>query len=287
MQQTVIHGFITFLLLTYANFVNVSFQILTYAVLEDKSGQHPSIKVPFRQGNMKYFCDKHLLYGLAALAFLLVFGILPPLLLIGYPIILSTIGYFGWDNTTTVHTLGRWIPLYKLMPVFDTYWSEFKPNCYIFAGLYFVYRFLAFTIFSFPPYMYQVYFGMSVLFVAILVLHAIVQPYKKKSYNNADVLLFSIIIVINSFNSYADSLRAQNMGIKTIQAFQAIIPWIPFVLITTFVVYRIRKAHKRGYTMILDPQVEDNDVEEMAYEALFNRIDDDNVAGDNQDDDDN
>jgi len=284
MQQTVIHGFITFLLLTYANFVNVSFQILTYAVLEDNHGHYSSVKVPFRQGNMEYFCKEHLTYGLIALAFLLIFGILPPLLLIAYPVILSIIGYFRWDDTTTVHTLRKWIPLYKLMPVFDAYWSEFKPNCRMFAGFYFVYRFLAFTIFSLSPYVYQVYFGMSILFVTILVLHSLIQPYKKRTYNNADILTFSIIIAINSFNWYAHSLRAQRKGIVTIQAFRTIIPWIPFVLIISYIVYKIRKAHKRGYTMILDPHIDDETIEEMAYEALLNRIDDD--GGDQDDNDD-
>ena len=152
MQQAVIHGFITFLLLTYTNFVNISFQILAYAAFEDKTGNQPTVKVPFRQGTMKYFGEDHLPYALTALMFLLVIGILPPLLLIVYPIVLWFIGYFGWDNTSAVHTMQRWIPVYKLMPVFDAFWSAFKPNCKLFAGLYFVYRFLAFSSFSFVPY---------------------------------------------------------------------------------------------------------------------------------------
>ena len=284
-QQTVIHGFITFLLLTYANFVNVSFQILAYAVLEDKHGHYTSVKVPFRQGNMEYFCKEHLTYGLIALAFLLIFGILPPLLLIAYPVILSIVGHFGWDDTTTMHTVQKWIPFYKLIPMFDAYWSEFKPNCKVFAGFYFVYCFLAFTVFSLSPSMYQVYFGISILFVVILVLHSVIQPYKKTIYNNTDIMVFSIIIAISSFNSYTDSLRAQNKGIETIQAFRTMILWIPFVLIISYIVFKIRKAHKRGYyMMMLDPHADDDEtVEEMAYEALVNRIDDDNNGG-HQDD---
>jgi len=73
------------------------------------------------------------------LIFLLTFGILPPQILVCYPVVLSIIGYFGWDDTNTVHTLRRWIPLYKFVPVFDAFWSEFKPNCKVFAGFYFVY----------------------------------------------------------------------------------------------------------------------------------------------------
>ncbi|XP_065897607.1 uncharacterized protein [Dysidea avara] len=288
MQQTVIHGFITFLLLTYANFVNISFQILSYATFEDKTGGQSPVYVPFKLGTMKYFGKQHFPYALTALTFLLLFGILPPLLLTIYPVILSIIGHFGWDNTDTVRTLRRWIPLYKLMPVFDVFWSEFKPNCHMFAGFYFVYRFLVFAVESLAPKIDQIYFGLTILFVIMLFLHAFIQPYKKKTYNQADIFMFSLRIIINSFYAFSEQLRTEDALKETIQTYlwiQTILSLIPFVVIVSYVVYKIRKAHKRGYTMILDPHIDDDETaEEMAYEALFNRIDGND--GGHQDDND-
>ena len=150
-QQTVIHGFITFFLLTYANFVNISFQILAFAYFGDTTGKESGVLAPFRQGTMDYFGKHHWPYGVIAILFLLIFGILPLLLLILYPIILMIIAYFGWDDTSQVRTLRRWIPLYRLIPVYDAFWSEFKPNCQVFAGLYFLYRFLSFAFFALFP----------------------------------------------------------------------------------------------------------------------------------------
>ena len=279
-QQTVIHGFITFLLFTYSNFVNVSFQILAYAAFEDECKNRQPVLVPIRNGTMNYFGSDHLPYGLTALVFLLVFGVLPPLLLMVYPVILSIIGYFGWDDTATVHTLRKWIPLYKLMPVFDTYWSEFKPNCKVFAGFYFGYRFLAFIIFSFSPSVYQIYLWMSVLFVMMLFLHSLIQPYRKSTYNKADIVMFSIIIMINSFYAYSEFLRTRNVTEKMMQTYlwiQTILPLVPFIFIIGYI---IRKAHKIGFTVIFN-QVDDDEAEEFAYEALLNRMD-----GDHQDDND-
>jgi len=52
MQQTVIHGFITFLLLTYASFVVLSSQTLGYVIVEDKHENHPPVYVPFVKGTV-------------------------------------------------------------------------------------------------------------------------------------------------------------------------------------------------------------------------------------------
>ena len=284
MRQTVIHGFITFLLFTYASFVNVSFQILAYAAFDDECEHRPPLLVPIRNGTMDYFERDHLPYGLTALAFLLIFGILPPSLLVVYPIILSTIGYLGWDNTSTVRTLRKWIPLYKLKPVFDAFWSEFKPNCHMFAGFYFVYRFLAFAIFSFSPSVYQIYLWMSILFVTMLFLHALIQPYRKSAYNKADIVMFSIIIAINLFYAYSEYLRTRNVAEETKRTYlwvQTLLPLVPFICIIGYVVFKICKARKKGFIMILNPHIDE--AEEVAYEALLNRMDDD---GDHQDDND-
>jgi len=288
-QQTVIHGFITFLLLTYANFVNISFQILGYAIFVDKIDGQSSVYVPLKLGTITYFGKQHFPYGLTALIFLVLFGFLPPLLLTVYPTILLIIGHFRWDDTNTVRTLRKWIPLYKLMPVFDVFWSEFKPNCHMFAGFYFVYRFLVFAVFSLTPKIDQIYFGLTILFVIMLFLHAFIQPYKKKAYNQVDILMFSLRIIINSFYAYSELLRTQHALKETIHTYlwiQTIFSLIPFLLIISYIVYKIKKAHKRGYTMILDPHVDDDEtVEEMAYEALLNRIDDDGGGHQNDNND--
>ena len=248
-QQTIIHGFITFMLLTYANFVNISFQILVFGYFEDKTGQHESVIIPAWQGTMNYFGEHHLPYACIAIFFLLIFGILPPLLLIFYPAILMIIAYFEWDNTNQVRTLRKWIPLYKLMPVFDSFWSEFKPNCQIFAGLYFLYRFLPFAFFAFLPTIFQVYFGVSILFIIVMFLHAYFQPYKKPSYNRIDFFIFAIISIINYFYAYSGFLRTQNATHSTIRFYWWIrtsLAWVPVAFILCYITFKIVKHCTRN-----------------------------------------
>ena len=261
MQQTIVHGLIGFLLLTYANFVNISFQILKYAYFENKNNPKNGILVPFSQGTMYYLDKHHLPYALIAMAFLLIFGIFPLLLLIFYPATLTVIAYFGWDNTIEVRTLRKWIPLYKLIPIFDAFWSELKPGCRAFAGFYFLYRFLAFSLFSLTLTLYQIYFGISILFIIITFLHAFVQPYKKDSYNQADFLMFAIISVTNSFYAHSEFLRTQNASHGTIQTFnwiQTILAWIPILYIICYIICRIRKAQQGGYKHLFSQNTDDD-----------------------------
>ena len=271
-QQTVIHGFIAFLLLTYANFVNISFQILAFAYFEDNTGHHKSVLAPFRQGTMEYFGKDHWPYALVAICFLLIFGILPLLLLILYPIILMIIAYFGWDNTSQVRTLRKWIPLYRLMPMYDTIWSEFKPNCQVFGGLYFLYRFLAFSFFALIPTIYQIYFGMSILFMIVMFLHGFVQPYKKQLYNRVDFFIFAIISIINTFYAYSEFLRTQNVPLSTTETYlwiRTVLAWVPIVFVVYYIIFKIRKHCRRDEYLY----TRNYDNENEFVEPLLDRVD--------------
>ena len=248
LQQTVIHGFITFMLLTYANFVNISFQILAYAYFEDNTGQHKGLLVPLRQGTMEYFGSAHWPYAVTAVCFLVIFGILPLVLFILYPVILMIIAHFEWDNTRQVHTLRRWIPLYRLMPVYDTFWTEFKPKCQVFAGLYFLYRFLAFSLFAFATTVYQIYFGMSILFMIAMFLHAFFQPYNNQMYNKVDFFIFANLSIINTFYAYSEFLRTQKVSQSTIENYlwvRTVLAWVPIVFIIYYLMLKIRMHCRR------------------------------------------
>ena len=276
-QQTVIHGFIAFLLLTYANFVNTSFQILAFAYFEDNTGNHKSVLAPFRQGTMEYFGKDHWPYALVAICLLLIFGILPLLLLILYPFILMIIAYFGWDDTSQVRTLRKWIPLYKLMPVLDTFWSDFKPNCQVFAGFYFLYRFLAFSFFALIPTIYQIYFAISILFMIVMFLHAFVQPYNKQSYNRVDFFMFAIISIINALYAYEEFLRTQKVRHSTIETYlwiRTLLAWAPVVFIVCYTILKIRKHCRRDEHLLTRNQ---NDF----IEPLLDRVDYDDDEDDN------
>ena len=161
MEKHVINAIVACMLFTYVNFVNISFQILAYAVFEDKNGPHPPVAVPFRQGTMEYFSIEHLPYALPAL----VICVICPVLLIIY----SVMQCYNQNGNQTGNHNGNQDGI--LNQIYSQFTKKYKNSCHIFAGSYFIYIFLAFLIFSFASDIFQVYLLMSLLFLMAVLLH--------------------------------------------------------------------------------------------------------------------
>ena len=87
LKSSVIHGITTFLVICYAQCVNVSLTLLLGYQYRPKIGSQ--LKAPgivWLNGNLGYFGGRHLLYALPALACMLTIGILPPIFLLCYPL---------------------------------------------------------------------------------------------------------------------------------------------------------------------------------------------------------
>ena len=84
----IIHGLSAFLILCYSQSLMVSLHLLRGYHLVARQGSDLKIsKRVWLNGNMVYFSREHLLYALPALFFLLTIGILPPIILLAYPLL--------------------------------------------------------------------------------------------------------------------------------------------------------------------------------------------------------
>ena len=221
-KNSVINGLSAFLVMCYAQCTRVSFQILTPVTLMGKGGQ-PGPQVSFF-GGIPYLGKDHLPYAIPACFCLAVIVIIPPLLLLVYPLHFQILAYCGLSESKTITFIS--IPAVKLKPLLDSFQGCFKDKLRFFAGLYFVYRFAILAAYAFSMSTLQFYIIVEVLVIVMLGIHAVAQPYETRQHNIIDALIFVNIALINGFTIYNYSRSSDTSDRATEAMF-----WIQLVLI--------------------------------------------------------
>ena len=159
--------------------------------------------VVYINGEIEWMSLQHLPYAIPAIVLSLVIVVLPPILLLIYPLHYRVLSILSELRCVQI----VFSPMEKLKPLFDSFQSCFKDEYRFFAGLYFVYRF--FIMFnSVICYVQDCFFILEIQLVSMLILHAICQPYKKRLHNVIDTLLFGNLAVINAITYYIFSSTA-------------------------------------------------------------------------------
>ena len=134
-KSILIHGLSAFFILCYSQAARTTFHILNVSCLYSAS-LNCTVKVVHRAGHLTYFEGEHIPYAIAAVLVLLFMIVIPPLLLLSYPLVFKLFGLCGLSETKLVTTLWRMMPIQFL----DAFQSSFKDKYRFFAGLYFLYR---------------------------------------------------------------------------------------------------------------------------------------------------
>ena len=93
-KASAIHGISTFLMIGYAQVVNVSLKLLfEMHIYTEKGSTFKPHKRVWLDGEMEYFSAQHLPYAIPALVCLVTIGLLPPILLLMYPLLNRIITY--------------------------------------------------------------------------------------------------------------------------------------------------------------------------------------------------
>ena len=93
-SQSIIHGLSGFLVICYARSTKISLQILTSVTLFGKNKSREE-KVVFYYREFDYFKGDHLPYAIPAVFVLIFMGLLPPLLLLSYPLCYKVLTLLG------------------------------------------------------------------------------------------------------------------------------------------------------------------------------------------------
>ena len=248
-KTSIIHGLAAFLVICYAQSTYVSISILTPGHIHSigSSMSHHVTTVVYHDGDMPFMEKQHLKYAFPAIIFTIIFTIIPPFLLILYPLCYKVFALLRLQETFGVRVLCMVVPLEKLKPFFDSFQGCFKDNYRFFAGLFFIYRLLALTNYAVTDSPTLFYTLLEIQLVITLIIHAVVQPYKQKWHNQIDILLLGFLVLINALtmynyqNAYRDLIRYKT-EINIAAAVQIFLAFLPLICLA---VYGTKKAINR------------------------------------------
>lgn len=254
-KSNIIHGVSGFLVICYSECTRISLLLLmrTQLYAGNDTGNYVKHTVAFYNGEFFFFRGKHLFYALPALVIVFILGILPPLLLISYPLCYRVLTFLKISETRGVKLLCTCVPLEKFKPFFDSFQSSYRDGHRFFSGLYFLYRFTTLAAFAFMSYLNTYYILVQVQLAIILTVHAICQPHKKHWHNVLDALLFVNLSLINTatlFNfSLTLNLRSNQKYINQASTVQVILLYMPLLYIIGYSIWKRFHAAKHSEVM--------------------------------------
>ena len=181
---------------------------------------------------------RHNKYAFPASVFLIIVTIIPPVLLLSYPLCYKILALCHLQESKFTKRLCKCIPLEKYKPVFESFQSTFKDEYRYFAGLHFMFRSFVLALFLLHKDLINIYVILDLLFLIMLTLHASLKPYKNDRHNILDTLIFSLLIVLNTitlFNYQQRRTRSNEADIvRYTTFFQVLLAWLPLVCMIFF-----------------------------------------------------
>ena len=189
-KGTVLNGLCSIVILTYGFVIQQSFSVLRPASCCPNSSAATYCL---------YYCTE-LEYGdyqfsllVAAAVFSIALALLLPLLLLYYPC-----GPALMQRVTKRSP--QFVTCHKLAPVLDVFQSAYKPKLRFFAALPLLYRFVIWLLFSTLSAVLEPSDRLIVLtfvFIVILAIHSLVQPYRKPKHNTIETLYLANVVLIS------------------------------------------------------------------------------------------
>jgi hypothetical protein len=251
-KSFIIHGISAFFIICYSQSVLVSHSLVNGVNLWSKASSNTTVaKRVWFDGNIIYFSKSHLPYALPALLCLLTIGILPPLLLIAYPLLNKVLAFLGVEESKLITSISQKLPISNLKPLLDCFQSCFKDNLRFFAGLYFLYRWVAPIIYTTASSLGIAYVVTEIFLILMLAIHAFSQPYEKRVHNMVDTILFTDLLLINSitcinyFLFQTQEIKYTLEKVAITAKIQATLIYLPF---TAMVIYILLHSAKRFYS---------------------------------------
>ena len=196
-KSILIHGLSAFFILCYTQAGRTTFHILNFSCLYSANFDC-KVRVVHCAGHLTYLEGEHVPYAIVAFLVLIFMIMIPPLLLLVYPLMFKLFGLCNLSETKLVTILWRMMPIQFL----DAFQSSFKDKYRFFAGLYFLYRATILAFFVCCQSWLEFYSIVQFLLIVILAIHSVFQPHKERKHNIVDSLLFANLSLINSITLY-------------------------------------------------------------------------------------
>lgn len=229
--------------LSFTSAVEVSLIILQPAPLYSEGYKVYSTRVAL-YGEMEYFGSRHIPYAVLAIVCLVVL-LIPTVMLLTYPLLSRCLSYCHLDADRSVigFLLTKGYMYTQLMPFYDMFYASFKDNQRHFAGIYFVYRMTIQLSYYLPNYI-EACFVMEGLLISFLIIHALVQPYQRRSDNIIDGLFFSNLVLLNGLTcanavTILESKHGYHFWKPEIASFiQLVLSILPMCIVLGFLIWK-------------------------------------------------
>ena len=191
--ESLVHVFVTFLVLSYSKLLFVSSTLLRYTHIVDSTGAMLG-RVLYYDASVVLFSREHLPFALLAIFVLLTFNILPLLVVVLYP----TRVFQKCLNCCRI----RWHAVHAFADAFNGCYKDGTNGTWdyrYFAGFYLLFRIIFLIYTSSLLHSSAVMFNvcMTVVIVGVL-LFVFCRPYKKNLFNILDSSLFLFVLLLNS-----------------------------------------------------------------------------------------
>ena len=236
-STSIIDAIAAFLLLSYTKMVFISLTLLTPASVFEDSGAVRS-RILWYDNSIRFFDGEHLIYAIPAVLILAVFTTIPPLLLLLYQ--------FGFFLRCLERLRLRSLALNTFVEVFQGCYKDGTngtPDRRFFAGMYFVFRIVIFSLHTIPVSLSNyVILLLSLQFVLTIgaILFAILEPYKDSFYNKLDATFFATLalayaILLSLYWGFLLTGEITSAGL----AILFILVLIPLVYMVMFIAFRL------------------------------------------------
>ena len=185
-RSSAVNAVCAFIVISYAQCAHTTFNILT--PLHLYSDRDAVVYTYY--GGILFFSNTHLLYAIPAILILASLVCLLPLVLLVYPL---------YYNVHKFRSTGKSTCIKLLHPILENFSSCFKDNHRYFAGVYLLYRLLPSIAYSYTFTFKQYYILMELIFIVMLLIHGIAQPYANQWHNFLDGLLYAVLTLANGF----------------------------------------------------------------------------------------
>ena len=212
-RKSVTHGICAFLILSFAKINVLAFGLLKSVDMNYMNGTLYK-RVVYFQGDIEYFRNvQYNVYATGSLFIIAVVILIPTLILVLHPIMITVVSYFEWGDSKCVGFVNKFLLIHKLKPVLDSFQGDYKDNLSIFAGLHsFLYRIVFFSIMvaASTPDVDHLLLLMMAFFLVILLIHVLVMPFKNyidnAAYSLAYLSLLALLIT-EHLSTYDESLE--------------------------------------------------------------------------------
>lgn len=236
---SIIDAFATFLLLSYTNFLYVSFPLFQPVTVHDASDPyhnpiHDHLKFYYDASLNAFGAVYALIISCIVVVIIVIFVVAPPLFLILYPL-------------KCVQSCISRLPRSIVLKTFAESFTESFRNgteqkggrdFRYFAGLYFLFRVAIFAVFVSELDWIEQYFVQQILFTFAIGLFAVARPYKIDLYNYLDLGVFVLLALQNACSLYNSYLMQYSHTISLpVFVVNYILLFIPLIYLAVYSIY--------------------------------------------------